>query len=275
MTSKAVFGFSTRRKTKAVFLLILLLGGLIIYRYTKRELPVSSLIELDWAIQTKIDSLKSLPKARTIYPFNPNYISDQRAYFLGLSLEEINRLHAYRAKGKWVNSIKEFQQVTHVNQSWLDLYSPYFTLPKARRSNLGDAALKVNLPPIDLNSAAPKDFQEIRGIGEVLGKRIVNYRTRLNGYSLIAQLDEVYGLKPEVLSALKLRCTLITPANIQKISLQNASLDELASLPYLSYSEARKLLSFRTREGKLTWSNLKSVEDFDSLKIKRLALYLY
>lgn len=140
MTSKAVFGFSTRRKTKAVFLLILLLGGLIIYRYTKRELPVSSLIELDWAIQTKIDSLKSLPKARTIYPFNPNYISDQRAYFLGLSLEEINRLHAYRAKGKWVNSIKEFQQVTHVNQSWLDLYSPYFTLPKARRSNLGDAA---------------------------------------------------------------------------------------------------------------------------------------
>ena len=57
--------------------------------------------------------------------------------------------------------------------------------------------------------------------------------------------------------------------------MQNASLDELASLPYLSYSEARKLLSFRTREGKLTWSNLKSVEDFDSLKIKRLALYLY
>ena len=158
MTSKAVFGFSTRRKTKAVFLLILLLGGLIIYRYSKRELPVSNLIELDWAIQMKIDSLKSLPKARTIYPFNPNYIPDQRAYFLGLSLEEINRLHVYRNKGKWVNSIKEFQQVTQVNQSWLDLYSPYFTFPKARRSNLGDAALKVNLPPIDLNSAAPKDF---------------------------------------------------------------------------------------------------------------------
>ena len=39
-----------------------------------------------------------------------------------------------------------------------------FKLPKARRSNLGDAALKVNLPPIDLNSAAPKDFQEIRGL---------------------------------------------------------------------------------------------------------------
>ena len=108
-----------------------------------------------------------------------------------------------------------------------------------------------------------------------MSKRIVNYRTRLNGYSLIAQLDEVYGLKPEVLSALKLRCTLITPANIKKISLQNASLDELASLPYLSYREARKLLSFRTREGNLTWSNLKSVQDFDSLKIKRLALYLY
>ena len=79
---------------------------------------------------------------------------------------------------------EDFQQVTGVNQSWMELYSPYFTFPKARRSNLGDTALKVNLPPIDLNVLPPKIFKEIRGIGEVLSKRIVNYRKRLNGYSL-------------------------------------------------------------------------------------------
>ena len=46
------------------------------------------------------------------------------------------------------------------------------------------------------------------------------------------QLDEVYGLKPEVLERLKQRCSLISPANIQKIPLQTASLEELAQLPY-------------------------------------------
>ena len=36
-----------------------------------------------------------------------------------MSTEEINRLHAYRATNKWVNSVKEFQGVTKVSDSLL------------------------------------------------------------------------------------------------------------------------------------------------------------
>ena len=89
------------------------------------------------------------------------------------------------------------------------------------------------------------------------------------------QLDEVYGLKPEVLKRLKQRCSLISPANIQKIPLQNASLEELAQLPYLSYYEACRIVAFRTKNGSLSTTELGRNQGFDSLKIKRLTLYLY
>ena len=129
MTPKAAFGFSARRKTKAVFLLLLLMAGWAMYRYTKHPIPAESLLVLDRAIQAQIDSLKALPKASTIYPYNPNYLSDQRGYFLGLRPVEIDRLHTYRAQGKWVNSAKDFQRVTGVDSVWIQRYSSYFKFP--------------------------------------------------------------------------------------------------------------------------------------------------
>ena len=40
-------------------------------------------------------------KKDTIYPFNPNFISDYKGYKLGMSIQEIDRLHQYRAQNKY------------------------------------------------------------------------------------------------------------------------------------------------------------------------------
>lgn len=66
---------------------------------------------------------ESKPK---IYPFNPNFITLYKGYTLGMSVEEIERLQIFRAKDRWVNSAKEFQQVTGVSDSLLYTISPFF-----------------------------------------------------------------------------------------------------------------------------------------------------
>ena len=71
------------------------------------------------------------------------------------------------------------------------------------------------------------------------------------------------------------RCSIITKPTFNKLSLQNASLEELSKLPYLSYSEARKVVKLRTELKEMGFSNLHSIKGFDSLKIKRLTLYLF
>jgi len=87
------------------------------------------MLQLDHHLQQQIDSLKSIEQPITIYPFNPNFISDQRGYFLDLSLQQIDRLHAYREQGKWINSVNDFQRVTGVDSVWLNTYSPFFNFP--------------------------------------------------------------------------------------------------------------------------------------------------
>ena len=57
------------------------------------------------------------------------YVTDYKGYTLGMSAQEINLLQAYRAKGKWINSAKEFQRITKVSDSLLKTIAPYFKFP--------------------------------------------------------------------------------------------------------------------------------------------------
>ena len=154
-------------------------------------------------------------------------------------------------------------------------YDPYFQFPVFTKTLPSRPKQKKVYPPIDLNTASAEEFKQVNGIGAVLSKRIVAYPKRLGGYANSDQLYEVYGLKPEVVARLKMRCSLITLPKIEKISLQGASLDDLARLPYLTNSEARQLVAFLTKKGILRWQDLRKPLEFDILKIQRLTLYLY
>jgi len=274
MSFKTAMGFSVQRKTIAVFFILFFLGMLLYFRAQKQSIPVRGMLELDVQLQHTIDSLKAIESPKIIYPFNPNFISDQRGYFLDLSPQEIDRLHAYRKQGKWINSVRDFQKVTGVDSTWLHTYSTFFNF-SSRVKKKHKKPAKKSFPPIDLNTATADQLKQIYGVGEVLSQRIIRYRGRLQGFATETQLSEVYGLSPEVVARLQERCSVITPPTFKKIELLEASVEELSKIPYLSYAEARKIVRLRTELKGMRFSNLHSIKDFDSLKIKRLALYLF
>ena len=84
------------------------------------------------AIQQELDSITKAEleiKKPKIFPFNPNFITDYKAYTLGLSTEEYDRLKNFRSKDKWINSVADFKRVTQVSDSVLAQISPYFKFP--------------------------------------------------------------------------------------------------------------------------------------------------
>jgi hypothetical protein len=84
------------------------------------------------AFQKQIDSLKAIEiekRKPKIFPFNPNYITDYKGEQLGMSILEIDGLLMFRKTGKFVNSKREFQQVTKVSDSLLRKISSYFKFP--------------------------------------------------------------------------------------------------------------------------------------------------
>ena len=125
-----------KNQRNGIFLLVLLILLLQLFIYvdafSSDEITDVNQPEL-LAFQIQIDSLKAIEiekRKPKIYPFNPNYITDYKGYTLGMSPDEIDRLLRFRDQGDWINSIKQFQEVTKVSDSLLNQISPYFKFPE-------------------------------------------------------------------------------------------------------------------------------------------------
>lgn len=236
--------------------------------------------------QAEIDVLKEslLQKDRvSIFPFNPNYISDYKGYVLGMTPEEIDRLLAFRAQDRFVRSGKEFQAVTLISDSLLARISPYFKFPEwtqqADVSRDSGRMLKndKNDSPemIDLNRATAVELKRIHGIGEVLSVRIIRFRDALGGFLVSDQLYDVYGLDSMVVERALKKFRVVQKPEVEKIDLNTASSEELAQLIYLSYNLAAAIVAYREDVGQIdSFDELKHIENFPENKIDRIALYL-
>jgi len=247
---------------------------------TDTQLVAQFRAEVDSLLQVEFENNK--PK---IYPFNPNYISDYKGYTLGMTNEEIDRLHAFRKTNNWVNSAKEFQNVTKVSDSLLSKISPYFKFPdwvtnprpKTQYSNKysDNSKPKTFAQKQDLNTASAVQLKRVNGIGEKLSERIVNYRTKSGGFIADVQLQDVYGLSSEVIARILNEFTVKTPKTIFKINVNTASIEELVTVKYIDYEIAHHIIEQRTlREGFKSFEELTKVKDFPVKKSVIIKLYL-
>jgi len=235
--------------------------------------------------QKEVDSLvaeqrqKFVPK---VYPFNPNYITDYKGYTLGMIAEEINRLHAYRAKNKWVNSTKEFQRVTKVSDSLLKSIAPYFKFPdwvtkSTQKSTFtADTSTKSFVQKIDLNKATVKQLQKVYGIGAFYSERIVRLRDSFEGgFISDIQLQGIQGLAPEVITNILKEFTVKTPRVIEKIDLNSATIEQLVGIQYIDYELAYEIIELRMlRDGYNAIEELTKVKGFPKEKLEIIKLYL-
>lgn len=224
--------------------------------------------------QKKLDALRkaesdSIPKN---YLYNPNYLTDFRAYDLGLPLEAVDRLKRYRAQNKVIYSIQAFQEVTQITDSLLFIISPSLKFPKSLSNTLEK---KTVVKKRDLNTAQAEDLMKVSGIGSVLSKRIVKYRTYLSGFSTPNQCYEVYGLDSLIVKRLFAYFEIQSDPMITKLDINKASFQELEKVPYLTPEEARKIISYRTQNKRISVGVLSELFVNSPNRLERIILYLY
>ena len=243
--------------------------------------------EQKWlSLQSQMDSLKmekkELPK---IYLFNPNFITDYKGYKLGMSVQEIDRLLAFRKENKYVNSSKEFQTVTQVSDSLLKAIAPFFKFPdwvnnkkqyKAYEKYSDKAfAKKEKIVFIDINKATKEDLIKIYGIGEAISLRILKQKESIGGFVSMEQMKDVWGLSPEVIENLNKYFEVKVMPDFKKIAINNASLKELSQFSYFRYTLAKEIVTYRSMNG-----DIKNIEDLTKIKgfpvdkAKIIGLYL-
>jgi DNA uptake protein ComE-like DNA-binding protein len=238
-------------------------------------------------LQQSIDSLEKSSQdslKETTYRFNPNFISDFKAYQLGISVEEADRLFAFRSKGKYVNSPGEFQEVTGVNDSLLTAIAPLFKFPEwtqkykskpVAQGNNEQGQLSALGKVKDLNAVSADELAGTMGISDPMAKRIVSYRRKLQGFYENDQLFEVYFLDPETGAQILNYYQVIEKPTIKKININTASFKEVLKIPYVDYKLTKKI--FQYRDHNLRFDNLEELKKIDSFPIEkfdRIALYL-
>lgn len=292
---KPHFWYNKRQRNGVFFLLFAIVFLQIVYTYvdfSSEEVQALNKNELI-AFQSTIDSLKRIEQNKRkpkLYPFNPNYITDFKGYQLGMSIEEIDRLHNYRKQNKWINSAKDFKQVTKISDSLLSKIAPYFKFPdwvvkkenKKKRSITKANSVKKNtynkeykVSTNDINKATQQDFETISGVGEVLSSRIVKYRNKLQGYSLSKQLYEVWGLDKVTADRVMRTFIVIEKPTIKKVNVNIAKFKEVLKNPYINYELCKKIFEYRDEVAELQdISELRNIKDFPLNKYDRIILYL-
>ena len=283
---KSVLSYSKSQRIGILLffgIIILVQGIYFFYDFTAKETIDKE--QSKWlALQSTVDSLKLDNKnyKPAIYPFNPNFITDFKGYKLGMSVEEIDRLLAYRAQNKFVNSAAEFQVVTKVSDSLLKAISPYFKFPdwvKNNKKNSQEFAKNVFSKPgkiivLDINQATKEDLMKVYGIGDKISDRILEQKDKYGAFVSMEQMDDIWGLSPEVLEKLKSSFAVKSVANCKKININNASVKELTQFPFFRYQLAKDIVVFRTMKGDIKIEDLSKIKGFPLEKIKIIALYL-
>ena len=288
---KSHFWYTKNQRNGILLLLIIIIFLQLILHF--KNFDSQQLVDLSLPKITfynkQLDSLKkksSKKKKFKIYPFNPNYISDYKGYQLGMNVDEIDRLLAYREQKLYVNSSKEFQTITKISDSLLQKISPFFKFPEwvQKKNNnknnqqryIPNSRINVSeITTVDINKATLKDFTAIEGVDEYLSERIIKYRSKLQGFSFKEQLFEVWGLNEQMANKILSTFSIKNKPIIKKVNINTASFKEVLSNPYIDYELCIQIFDYKDEVAELqSISEIKNIEGFPIKKYNRIVLYL-
>ena len=289
------FRFTKQQRTGIFLLFTLIIILQAIYFFVDFNLPEKAFPEKEeWmSLQTEIDSMKlaKFSEKPKVYSFNPNFITDYKGYKLGMSVQEIDRLLAFRKENKYVSSAKEFQDVTKVSDSLLSSMAPLFKFPDwvqkktdfktekkefVQKENFKKENFKKEkIILLDINQATQEDLVKIYGIGEALSARILKQKEILGCFVSMEQMNDVWGLSPEVISELNSHFKVVIPSSLKKIAINDASLKELSQFSYFKYTLAKQIVTYRSMNGNINnIEDLSKIKGFPVEKAKIISLYL-
>ena len=205
---------------------------------------------------------------------DPNELDDFKGYLLGIPHWTLDSLYAFQSRGGRLYNLGQLGEVSGLSDTALERLRPYFKFPGARKPALVKSRKRAPVGK-DLNSVTPNELQFVSGIGPVLSGRIVKFREALGGFLDPSQLYDVYGLEPAVARRVMAMYPLGSIPAVERVSINEGSVKDLASLGYLTWEMARAIVARRERLGPFrSMRELREIKSIPEAKIDRIALYL-
>jgi len=179
---------------------------------------------------------------------NPDDLADRRVLDSIVATWDVPKKNRTDSVFKFPDKKKKFSPKPH---------KPYSAKPRPPQAKF------------DLNLADTAQLKTIYGIGPVIAKRIVTYRTNLGGFILMDQLYEVWGLDSTVVGRLANKSVIAPDFTPDKLAINRCSEQELAHHPYLRTKLARAIVNYRFQHG-----NFASIDDLRKIEIMDEKVFL-
>ena len=170
------------------------------------------------------------------FMFNPNTASLEDFQRLGFSEKQASAIVNYRSKGGKFRRKSDFAKSFVVADSVYRRLEPY-----------------IDIPLIDLNTADSAAFDGLPGIGGYFANKIIEYRTRLRGFSYKEQLMDIYRFDKEKYDALHDLVT-VDISTSTPYPLWSLPEDSLAKHPYIGWHAAHGISVYKSANPVEKWT---------------------
>ena len=170
------------------------------------------------------------------FMFNPNTASHDDFQRLGFSEKQASALVNYRNKGGIFRRKSDFAKSFVVADSVYRRLEPY-----------------IDIPLLDLNTADSAAFDVLPGIGGYFANKIIEYRTRLRGFSYKEQLMDIYRFDKEKYDALHDLVT-VDISTSTPYPLWSLPEDSLAKHPYIGWHAAHGISVYKSANPVEKWT---------------------
>lgn len=205
-----------------------------------------------------------------LFNFDPNTISKTDWLKLGVKEKTVNTIQKLLSKGFQFRKPEDIKKVFGMSTQKADELIPYIQIQQnfvSNFKNTNEQKTIVRLPytktivKFDINNSDTSDWIQLNGIGSKLAKRIITFREKLGGFISINQVAETYGLPDTTFQKIK-EYLLLNNTHIQKININQTTVDELKNHPYIKWNVANAIIQFKNQHGNYT-----SVNDLKKIRI--------
>lgn len=246
----------------------------------KRKIDLLKLYQLDTAIYVKLEPhliIPSKPEYRKNYAdntfeerrlqlreFDPNKEKQEELVAMGLPRSAVRGIISFRERYRPFKQAEDLFQVFGIDSSLAKRMLPYVLLEMPE---------KVELGVLDINKADSIQLCQLPNIGPFTASKILKWRNRLGGFHRMSQLVEHHIFDSIEIKELQ-NYIEIGKHNVW-LNLNESSLDDLQSHPYINYYLARNIVAFREQVGQYKRvTELMNIELVDDVLFSKLAPYL-
>ena len=180
---------------------------------------------------------------------DPNNMKENDWVKIGFSKKEASSILKFQNKSggfKFKEDLKKLYCMS--DQRFLSL-EPFLNLPdKTYKSEQFPKNTKRQIAIIELNRCDSNALVSLRGIGPGWARRIIKRRDQLGGFYCLEQLIEMKGFSDTLLNTLRMQVK-VDSSIIQKLNINQLSLEDLQKHPYCWYGVGKSIVNYRLQHG--------------------------